>query len=603
MLQKSQKIFKQLGVDSEFFIVVASIFGITLIVFRRLVLNLGTHLLDWNDYPYYVWTIYQNVAHFSSFQLNGFFNTNSFYPHQGTLLFSDILLPQSVIAWCWTMVIGSYSDHPILVFNLTFFTSILLNIIAAYTVSKKLFSASAVRFLATLTLALSPFFFLQFGHLQMVSFWPSLFALSIVLNKNTAITAKNAIIAGALLGLQFYASVYLAIFSVTIIGILFIAQLLSAENWQQWLRANSKHFILLAAVFAVLAGPLLYKYKTVQEAYGVGINYSEYVYYAAHLTDYLFFIPNSTVGEWLAPWNRFNLHNGGEPIKNPGIMLSLLAIIGIFTIAITPKNVSIKVSKLHPDLLFLLVLLAGFIFSLGPRLNVNGSFVNLPLPYHLLVKVLPIMEPIRATSRWYFIFYLGVWYFAMSAVQRLNTKRLTVIALILSLVYIAEIMPVSVNASAKDYYPADYKIIEESCSQTPKVLLEFPITPFKENNNIIDYLQYRTSALIASTRHHCLLINGYSGLTPKEHVVYDQELFKTMQENDLQSFVTLLKSNDVSLIKYNPAQLNPDLGSTVSAWLKNNQYFSTLSQSDQTTVVQVINSAHTNLPDSLPPGE
>jgi hypothetical protein len=106
--------------------------------------------------------------------------------------------------------------------------------------------------------------------------------------------------------------------------------------------------------------------------------------------------------------------------------------------------------------------------------------------------------------------------------------------LILSLV-IAEIMPVSVNASAKDYYPADYKIIEESCSQTPKVLLEFPITPFKENNNIIDYLQYRTSALIASTRHHCLLINGYSGLTPKEHVVYDQELFKTMQENDLQS--------------------------------------------------------------------
>ncbi|MDO8638702.1 MAG: hypothetical protein Q7R43_03940, partial [Candidatus Daviesbacteria bacterium] len=98
---------------SYFFIM----FFLALFIFRSLVFNITKNLPDWNDYPYITWTIFQNADHVKNLQFDGFFDANAFYPFKGTLLFSDLLLPQSLIV----ILISYFTANPVLSFNILFF--------------------------------------------------------------------------------------------------------------------------------------------------------------------------------------------------------------------------------------------------------------------------------------------------------------------------------------------------------------------------------------------------------------------------------------------------------------------------------------------------
>ena len=590
-----QKIKKNLSVSVKnnfwsMVIIITLVFGIGLVVFRSLLLGLSTHLLDWNDYPYYAWTLWQNIHHFKNLSFEGFFNTNAFYPLQGSLLFSDILLPQSLIALVLSWLVAPYSQQPVLIFNLTFLTGVLLNIVSAAVLSQQLFRFKLVRFLATLSLSLSPFFFLQLGHLQMITFWPVFLGLSLLLKSRSDLNLKIAILIGFLAGIEFFASVYLAFFLLAMIGFFYLAKIQAQTNKFVAVKKSLIELGIILLVFGVLAGPVIVKYKFVQKSYSVGFEYQEYTYYAAHLTDYLFFLPNTLAAKLYAPWNKFNLHLSGEPIKNPSLALSILALMGIFGFSKSRVKFSLQIKRSMPEFFFLLLVLAGFLFSLGPRLSVNGQFVNIPLPYHLLVKTLPIMEPIRATNRWYFVFYLGIWFFAMQALDKLKLKKFGKILLILGFIffYIAEVLPTSLMAKAKDYYSDSYLPLDQSCEQQPQVLLEFPLTPVKKGVGLIEYLQYRTSQLLASVHHGCLLVNGYSGLMPRELSAYDNLLFTAVQTDDLEEFVNLLNEKEVSLIKFNFDFYEDELASEVKTWLSDSRYFVVLDQDKSSIVARVI---------------
>lgn len=585
MLEKIQGNFNQYSSVIKAVTTISVIFLFSCFLFRSIFLQPTTHLLDWNDYPYYVWTISQNVEHFRTLQFDGFFNTNSFYPHEGTLLFSDVLVPQSVIAFIWEILVTPYYIEPILIFNLTFFTNILLNIVSGYFVSKRFFSNTQSIFLATLTLSLSPFFFLQYGHLQMVSFWPGFFCLALYFKPE-----KNLFLniwSGFFLALQFYASVYLTIFFLVIITASELFKYFYKMFFKQSKQFSAMTLAIIYITFFILAGPLIYKYKSVQNSYNIGINYSEYVYYSAHFTDYLFFLPYTLLSNFLSFWNKFNLHYGGEPVKNPSIILSILAVLGMFTIKIEKNFIALKTKKTFVDLYFLALTILGFIFSLGPRLNANGTFLHIPLPYHIFVKILPIFEPIRATNRWYFVFFIGVWYFALKHFDQKHFKYKYLVTLAVVLMYIFEVVPLSVQATSKNYYSEAYTLVEQECSKQNKVLLELPITPYKEGTGVIEYLQYRTGSLLASTKHRCSIVNGYSGLTPNEHILYDQQIFQAAKTANKAEFLSLLDQNQVELVKLNEDLLEDNYRIIYHDWLSDSETFNTLYEDNQTLVVSI----------------
>lgn len=586
---KLTKKLKTLPDFQKFFplIQVVIIFAFSCYLFRSLLFDLSNSLLDWNDYPYYVWTISQNVQHFATLSFDGIFNTNSFYPHQGSLLFSDVLFPQSIIAFIWQLILVPYDQEPILIFNITFFTTLLLNIIASNFLSARLFNKQSTKFLATAILSFSPFFFLQYGHFQMISFWPGLFALGFLFSdqQSNKINLRNSLIIGLWLSIQLYASVYLGVFFLVVVLLCKLFRV-SASLIRKKLDKSLIHSTALVLLtFAILAGPLVYKYKLVQSSYEIGINYSEYIYYSANITDYLFIMPYTVLGDLLAPWNKFNFHTGGEPIRNPSILLTVLAILGIFSFSINKSFISITIKKNTRHIFFLAVLLLGFIFSLGPRLSVNGTYLHIPLPYHLFVKTVPIFEPIRATNRWYFVFFIGLWYFSMKYIdKKIISKKLLFIIFV---IYCLEIIPFSIKANAQSYYPDSYLSIQNECKVDSEVLLELPITPFKEKIGLIEYLQYRTSTLLASTKHQCDIVNGYSGLTPSEYQDYDQQLFAALSNKNQELFIDLLSLKDVRIIKLNKDYLENNLNEIYENWFVDPKYFEKI-YSDNNTIVVLV---------------
>ena len=153
-----------------FFLCFLFLFGF---VFRELLFNISTHLYDWGDGPYIIWVIFQNIQKIKSLDFLHFFDTNAFYPHKMTLLFSDILLPQSLIALPFSLII----KNPIFVFNIVFFITFIFNYCGAFLLWNKLFKNTLLAFFGSLLVVFSPFFHLQLGHFQMMSYWPFFFSL------------------------------------------------------------------------------------------------------------------------------------------------------------------------------------------------------------------------------------------------------------------------------------------------------------------------------------------------------------------------------------------------------------------------------------------
>ncbi|HCE30869.1 TPA: hypothetical protein DEQ89_02540, partial [Candidatus Daviesbacteria bacterium] len=181
---------------------------VLLFVFKDLVLNLSTNLLDWRDYPFIIWTIFQNITHVNTLDFANFFETNAFYPHRLTLLFSDLLLPQSLVLW----PILYLTKNIILSFNLVFIISFILNYISLFLFWKQLFKKDSIAFFGSIFVIFSPFFQMELSHFQMISYWPFFFTLYFVFRNEEKRQTKNLISAGLLLTIQFLASVYLSVY-------------------------------------------------------------------------------------------------------------------------------------------------------------------------------------------------------------------------------------------------------------------------------------------------------------------------------------------------------------------------------------------------------
>ena len=177
-------------------------------VFRSLILNLTTHLLDWLDYPLVIWIIHQNLEKITALNFANFFNSNAFYPHTHTLLFADSQLPQTLIALPFSFL----SKNPILVFNFVFIITFILNYFSSFLFWKTIFKKKYLAFLGALLTVFSVFLHLEISHFQMLSFWPFFFSLYFLLKQKDNERLKNIFLAGLFLAIQFLACVYLGIF-------------------------------------------------------------------------------------------------------------------------------------------------------------------------------------------------------------------------------------------------------------------------------------------------------------------------------------------------------------------------------------------------------
>ncbi len=566
---------------NHFLFTVSSLFALNLVVFRSLVSHMTTNLFDWNDYPLYVWILYQNIFHLKNFDFVHFFEGNIFYPHPHTLLFSDLFLPQSIVA----LVLSFFINNPILVFNIVFLLTIFLNGCAAYYFWQKFAKSKSSLFFATFATLFSGFIFQNWVHFQILSLWPFLFAAGWLLQRQY--TVKRAVIGGLLMSVTLYSSVYLWVFLVTILALWYLIEFVNMKQKNTQFAPMLVFLLVVSGVFLLTSGYTIYQYQVTRDIYQAKRDYSEYVRYSLHLSDYLFppagnsLIWQTSLGQ---KWAHYN--NGGRVF--PGFVLVTAFVLGVFSLKKIKNKWFLGTELTKNDFFFLTLLLMGFIFSLGPRLNVNGVYLSIPLPYTVILKINPLFEVVRVTARWVLFCYIGLVYFSIKAIEkirRINVRSLVVVGCVVFTA--AEVIPTSYLTRSEMYSPPIYEQLTQLCRQTPQVLMEYPLTQFFEKANIVTNLSYRTQMMDASLFHHCLLVNGYTGYIPSAYEQYENRLVQALENKDKKTFFSLLKEANVQIFKLNKSSLFADRVQLLEDWMSKDQHFQVLHNEAQFFVVKL----------------
>jgi hypothetical protein len=514
------------------------------ITFRSLITNLTTNLPDWYDYPYLVWIINTNLDKFISLNFSKMFDTNILYPNTNNLLLTDTLFTQTFLA----LPIRIFTTNPILIFNLVFLTTFILNYLTSFLLWSKLFKKDSLAFLGSLLTVFSPFLHAEWGHFQLQSYWLVLLTLYFLFKSSKTKSYKYLIVSGVFVTLQFLASVYLSVFLIIAIGLFFFTE---AIINRQFLTPFRNLAVVLAS-FAVLASPVIVGYLNIDKQYQVQRNYGEYVFYSAHLSDYLFSQGIKSLvhtSNFISKWNSFNHHAIGGVALFPGFLLTIFSSLAIFKLKKKSTNINFSIHLDQTSLFFFFLIIVGFIFSLGPRMNFNGVYAEIPLPYHFLLKYIPLFEVIRAPSRWMFLIYLGLIFFSLKFLSQKITKTSTVF-LLTALVFL-EYLPINIQTHAENYLQGKDYVLESICSKEPQVVLEIPITHFDAGKSILEGLNYITKTILASTYHKCSLVNGYGSYDLPSIATLTNSLYEASTQRDTERFLSLLNSSQAQILVVN----------------------------------------------------
>lgn len=529
--------------------------------------------MDWLDYPFTIWTINQNLDKIKTLNFLNFFNTNSFYPHKMTLLFSDVLLPQSLIALPLSYLFGS----PILVFNIVFIITFVLNYLSSYIFWKQIFKKDLIAFFGSLFIVFSVYTHYLLVHFQMLCFWPYFLSLYFLFKNEEKKDIKNIFFVGLFLSVQFLTSSYISIFLIFTIFVYFILKLI----FSHLNRETFKNLFLIFFIFALIDGVFIKGYIDVQRHYGIKRDIGEHINYSAHVTDYLFSTHIKSAvhqSSLLTRWNSFDKHRNGENMGFPGFLLIGLSLLGLFKVIKSKTEYRVGLELASDELFFFTLAIAGLLFSFGPRLNFNGSYVHIPSIYALFIKI-PPFNLVRSLARWGFIFYFGLAYFALSFLDRIKKRE---IFFLIFIFFILEYLPFNLQAHKEEYLNSQYTLLKNICKREKKVLLELPVTHFSAGKNIIDGLNYISKVQLAGVYHKCYLVNGYSGFDIPTLQLLQGKVDFFLDQMDINEFTSLIKKNGINIVKFNPEAAPKDRADSYLKFMKvlnTNLNFKKISQS------------------------
>ncbi len=537
---------------------------ILLFVFRDLVLNLSTNLLDWRDYPYIIWTMFQSTTHITSLDFANFFETNAFYSHKLTLMFSDILLPQALILSLFI----SLTKNIILSFNIIFLFTFILNFTASFLFWRQIFKKDMIAFFGSLLLIFSPFFHLELSHFQMLNYWPFLFAFYFLFKSESKPRIKYLVLAGFFITIQFLSSVYLSVYLIFSISVFYLLKLLFSKS----AKVTIFKLFVIFFIFLLTSGIFIKGYMDMKKTYNTKRDIKEYITYSANLSDYVFTSQIKSVihqSSVMQLWNKAD-KNWGLHSSFPGFLIFVFSLFGLFKISKAKKFIIINVLLNKDKAFFLILTVAGLLFSLGPRLNFNGNYAHIPLPYAAFIKFVPLAEVVRVPSRWGFIFFLGLIYLTLLGVGKLKGKvNYKVLMSVLFILFILEYIPINITTHAEEYIDGNDQVLKQLCFNTKKVLLKIPVTHLDVAPDIITGLNYITKAQLSSTYHNCLMINGYSGYDLPQLFDFKDKINAAILKKDTQAFLKLLKENNVDIVEFNPDLFIKELKEPGSEFIKN----------------------------------
>jgi hypothetical protein len=440
--------------------------------------HIGASAVPHQDVYFNMWRL-QWIAHALATSPTNLFNANIFYPEPRTLLFSDAMVVQGVIAapLIWTGV------RPVLVHNIMLLGAIVASAAAMFALVHYLTRSRGAALLAGTIFAFAPYRFEHIMHMELQwTMWIPLAFLAVHRTFDNG-RVRDGLLCGGAVVLQMLSSVYYGIFLATLLAIGSLLLQIGA-SWTTIRRA-----VVPLAAGAVLAVALtgLYARPYLQARDRVGERSAEEVrMFAARPADYLVTLPTN----WL--YGRWQTRGELERRLFPGAVPFLLAIVAVLL--------------RHPSrviVVYVLVGVAAFEASLG-----LGGY-----SYSFLHQHVTPFRGLRAPARLgiFVVFSLavlaGFGYSFLAAALR-ERRRLILLVLLLMAV-LGEYFTTVTLVPYPNATPPVYRLL---ASQPPGVVAEFPIP--RPDGLPGEDPKYAYLSIF----HWKPLINGYSGFYPGSYI-------------------------------------------------------------------------------------
>lgn len=218
-----------------------------------------------------------------------------------------------------------------------------------------------------------------------------------------------------------------------------------------------------------------------------------------------------------------------------GIILPLFVITGLI---IKVKDPILKTIRTN----FRLITLIGFLLTFGPFLKYKGALTMIPMPYLLIMEIIPGFSSLRVPSRLIYIFLFGgailgalVYYILNKYIKKTLYKRIFLVILIILLMieYTNDAHLSSIQPYSK--VPEVYEWVKNN--DIKGGILELPVEKGNLKNEAI-YSYF-------SAYHLKPIVNGYGAYYPKSHnwlieqalLLPSQKAIRTLRALDIRTII------------------------------------------------------------------
>jgi len=443
-----------------------------------LVRHMTDRAVDDQDVYFNMWRL-QWVAHALATSPRNLFNGNIFYPEPRTLLFSDAMLVQGVIAapLIWLGL------PPVLVHNIMLVGAIVASAVAMFVLVRHLTGSRGAALLAGAIFAFAPYRFAHLNHMELQwAMWTPLAFLSMHRTIEYG-RLRDGLLTGAAVVLQMLSSVYYGVFLATLLTVCAIL-----------LKIGENRAIVRRALVPLIAGALVaiaiiaaYAVPYLRARDRVGTRSAHEIrMFAARPADYL----ATSQENWL--YGRLQEPSAPERRLFPGAGAILLSVVAVML-----RRPSRAV------MVYVLGAVAAFEASLGLR-----GYV-----YAFLYDHVSAFQALRAPARlgMFVVFFLAVLagfgyaYLAHGLRARARLGLLAVLTAAVLLEYVTSVTVVVYPNSA----PPVYRLL---AAQPASVVAELPMP--KINGLPGQDPKYAYFSIF----HWKPLVNGYSGFYPPTYV-------------------------------------------------------------------------------------
>ncbi len=379
---------KMTTVRFRWYLIIPTLYvGIAVILLWPLVLHVHSAVADTPGDPLLnAWTL-RWVQHALVTNPSHLYDGNMFAPNARSLAFSELLLPQAVMAWPIWLV----SHDALLAYNLTLLATYPLCAVAMYALCRSLNAVRGAAFIAGLAFAFAPFRMDNNAHLQVLSMqWMPLAVLAVIRYVQRPTRWRFAA-ASATVTLAALSSVYYTM----LFGTALIVFLIIEAIRQRRLFISRGMIGLLAAlaIGAIIVAAIDVPYLTMRREQNIVRTLDEAYDDSAHPASYATVTPGSYL------WGRILPTSGAEHAALfPGVVLLVFAVAGLRFMR-------------RPWMAGLAAVGAvSVILSFGPTWGSKTS--GTPLPYRFLYQHIVGYQGIRGPDRFAAIVLLALCPFA-----------------------------------------------------------------------------------------------------------------------------------------------------------------------------------------------